>query len=65
MSGDARKDYFDQWWGWAEKPVESILTIPAVIQSAVMALSPEDCRDRQRVNDASRGNMWRELKEKS
>jgi hypothetical protein len=37
MGADARKDYFDQWWEWAEKLVESTLTIPAVIHSAVMA----------------------------
>jgi hypothetical protein len=63
MGADARKDYFDQWWEWAEKLVESTLTIPAVIHSAVMALSPEDRRDREKVNDAARRNMWRELKE--
>jgi hypothetical protein len=57
MATDVRKDFFDQWWEWAMKP--------AVIHSAVMALSPEDRRDREKVNDAARRNMWRELKEGS
>jgi hypothetical protein len=65
MGTNARKDYFDQWWEWATKPAESMLTIPAVIHSAVMALSPEDRRDRQKVNDAVRRNAWREMREGS
>jgi hypothetical protein len=52
MGTNARKDYFDQWWEWATKPAEIMLTIPAVIHSAVMALSREERRDRQKVNDA-------------
>jgi hypothetical protein len=43
--GIAGKDAFAQWWEWAQKPVESMLTIPAVIHNVVMALSPEDRRD--------------------
>jgi hypothetical protein len=31
MSAGDRKDYFDQWWEWAEKPVDNMLTIPAGI----------------------------------
>ena len=62
MSTNTGRDAFDQWWEWAQKPVESMLTIPAVIHSAVMALSPEDRRE---VNAAARRNMWRELKEES
>jgi hypothetical protein len=65
MGTDAPTDHFDQWWDWATKPTESMLTIPAVIHSAVMALSPEDRQDRLKVNDAARRNMWRELKEGS
>ena len=65
MGTDTGRDAFDQWWEWAEKPVQSMLTIPAVIHHAVMALSPEDRRDRGKVNDAARRNMWRELKEAS
>jgi hypothetical protein len=48
------KDAFDQWWEWAEKPVESMLMIPAEIHFPVMALSPEDRRDREKVNAAVR-----------
>jgi hypothetical protein len=65
MGTNTGRDAFDQWWEWAEKPAESTLIIPAVIHSAVMALSPEDRQDRQKVNDAARRNMWRELKEGS
>ena len=36
------KDAFDLWWEWAEKPVDSMLTIPAEIHEAVMALPPEE-----------------------
>jgi hypothetical protein len=46
------KDAFDLWWEWVEKPVESTLTIPADIHTPVMALSPEDRRDRATVNEA-------------
>jgi hypothetical protein len=65
MGTNTGRDAYDQWWEWATKPPESTLTIPAVIHSAVMALSPEDRRDREKVNDAARRNMWRELKEGS
>jgi len=36
------KDAFDRWLEWAEKPVNSKLTIPAELHDAVMALSPDD-----------------------
>jgi hypothetical protein len=32
------KDAFDLWWEWAEKPLDSPLTIDAEIHEAVMAL---------------------------
>lgn len=48
------KDAFEQWWEWAEKPTESMLTIPAEIHEPIMALSPEDRRDRAKVNEAVR-----------
>jgi hypothetical protein len=32
------------WWEWARKPVDSTLTISAVIHRAVMVLSPEERR---------------------
>jgi hypothetical protein len=48
------KDAFDRWWEWAEKPLDSMLMIPAELHDAVMALSPEDRRDRAKVNEAVR-----------
>ena len=48
------KDGFDLWWEWAEKPVESMLTIDADIPEAVMALPPDERRDRAKVNEAVR-----------
>jgi hypothetical protein len=48
------KDAFDLWWEWAEKPFDSYQTIPIEIHKAVMALSPEDRRDREKVNEAVR-----------
>jgi hypothetical protein len=46
------KDAFDLWWEWAEKPVGSMLMIPAEIHNAVMAMPSEERRDRARVNAA-------------
>ena len=40
------KDAFDLWWEWAEKPLDSPLTIDAAIHDAVMALPPDERRDR-------------------
>jgi hypothetical protein len=51
------KDAFDQWWEWAEKPLDSGLTIPAEIHNAVMALPPEERRDRAKVNEAVLGSI--------
>ena len=48
------KDAFDVWWYWAEKPHESMLTVPAELHDAVMALSPDERRDRAKVNEAVR-----------
>jgi hypothetical protein len=47
-------DAFDRWWQWAEKPLDSPLTIPAEIHEPVMQLTPEDRRDRAKVNEAVR-----------
>jgi hypothetical protein len=47
-------DALDRWWYWAEKPHESMLTIPAELHDAVMALSPDERRDRAKVNEAVR-----------
>ena len=48
------KDAFDQWWEWAEKPLDSLLLIDAEIHEAVMALPPDERRDRAKVNQAVR-----------
>ena len=40
------KNAFDLWWEWAEKPLDSRLTIDAAIHDAVMALPPDERRDR-------------------
>lgn len=48
------KDPFDQFWEWANKPVESLLTIPVEIHEPVMRLSKEDRMDRDKVNEAVR-----------
>jgi hypothetical protein len=45
-------DAFDRFWQWADKPVDSELTIPAELRRAVLELAPEDRRDRERVNAA-------------
>ena len=46
-------DAFDRFWEWAETPLDSPLTIPAELHRAVMELSPEDRRDRAKVNEAA------------
>ena len=44
------KRRLDQWWEWAEKPLDSHLTIPAKLQEAVTALSESERCNRTRVN---------------
>lgn len=39
-------DAFDRFWQWADKPLESSLTIPAELHRVVMELAPEERRDR-------------------
>jgi hypothetical protein len=51
------KDAFDLWWEWAEKPLDSPLTIDAAIHDAVMALPPDERRDRAKVNEAVRDGL--------
>jgi hypothetical protein len=51
---DPKKDAFDLWWEWAEKPLDSPLMIDAAIHEAVMALPPDERRDRMKVNQAVR-----------
>src|SRR6266436_2525033 len=51
------KDAFDLWWEWADKPLDSPLTISAEIHDAVMALPPDERRDRAKVNEAVRDGI--------
>jgi hypothetical protein len=51
------KDSFDLWCEWAEKPLDSPLTIDAAIHDAVMALPPDERRDREKVNEAVREGL--------
>ena len=51
------KDAFDLWWEWAEKPVDSTLTIDAAIHDAVVALPPDERRDRTKINEAVRDGL--------
>lgn len=46
-------DAFDQFWQWADKRLDSDLTIPAELHRAVMELSPEHRRNRATVNAAA------------
>jgi hypothetical protein len=48
------KDAFDLWWEWAEKPLDSMLTIPVELHDVVMAMPPDERRDREKVNEALR-----------
>jgi hypothetical protein len=45
-------DAFDRFWQWANKPVDSPLTIPAERHYVVTRLSEEDRGDRRKVNEA-------------
>ena len=49
-------DAFDRFWQWANKPLESQLTIPAELHQAVMELAPEDRRDRGKVTRPQRSS---------
>jgi hypothetical protein len=51
---DEQQDAFDLWWEWTEKPVDSMRKIDAAIHDAVMALPPDERRDREKVNAAVR-----------
>jgi hypothetical protein len=46
-------DAFDRFWQWADKPLDTPLTISAELHRAVMDLVPEDRRDRAKVNEAA------------
>jgi hypothetical protein len=46
------KEAFDLWSEWADKPLNSMLMIDAAIHDGVMALPPDERRDRAKVNEA-------------
>ena len=49
---------FDRYWEWAKKPVESRLMLDGRLHNPIMALSKEDRKDRQKVNDAVERYVW-------
>jgi len=59
VADTTNKDAFDLWWEWADKPVDSPLTIDVAIHDAVMALPPDERRDRAKVNAAVREGLRR------
>jgi hypothetical protein len=54
-------DAFDRFWQWANKPLDSPLTIPAELHYVVMRLSKEDRGDRRKVNEAVRDALLAQL----
>ena len=58
LTGGPVMDAFDRFWQWADKPLESPLTISAELHRAVMGLAPECRRDREKVNEAAARVDW-------
>jgi hypothetical protein len=48
------KDAFDRWHEWANKPLDSMLTIPSDIHHAVTMLTEDERKDRAIVNETVR-----------
>lgn len=48
------KDAFDQFWEWANKPLDSTLTIPSELHEAVIMLTEDERKDRAVVNETVR-----------
>jgi hypothetical protein len=55
-------DAFDRYWQWAEKPLDSPLTLPADIHQAVMSLQHEERRDRAKANEAVKRQPYRQAR---
>jgi hypothetical protein len=53
----AEDDAFDRSWAWANKPLDSPLTIPAEIHDAVMMLTEDERKDRHRQRDRADGTL--------
>ena len=48
------KDAFDQYWEWANNPLESTFTLPVEIYNPVMMLTDEERKDRALLNETVR-----------
>jgi hypothetical protein len=53
-------DAFDQFWKWANKPVDKRLMLDGCIYNPVMALPEHHRRDRAKVNEAVARYVWPE-----
>jgi hypothetical protein len=49
-----KKDPFDQFWEWANKPLDSDLALSSDIYNPVMMLTDEERKDRAIVNETVR-----------
>lgn len=47
-------DAFDRFWEWANKPLDSELTIPADLHHVVTSMPEQDRLDREKVNEAAK-----------
>ena len=45
-------DASDRYWQWANKPLDSLLTITVEVHEPIMRLEPEDRRNREKVTEA-------------
>ncbi len=52
-----KKDAFDLWWAWAQKPPHSPADYSRRDPDAVMALPPDERRDPAKVNEAVRERL--------
>ena len=52
-AGGPVMDAYDRFWQWANKPLESPLTISAELHQGGHGSRPEDRRDREKVNEAA------------
>jgi hypothetical protein len=54
-------DAFERWWQWAQKPLDSPLTIPAEIHHAVTSFAPRPARPHQGQRCARRPKQTNEI----
>jgi hypothetical protein len=48
------KEAFDQWLEWANKPLDSELSIPSDLHGAVSPLAPDDRLNRDKVKPSAK-----------